>query len=48
VFIKKLGKVLPVIYDGKEVGVYKPDFVVENKIIIETKTRLVFLKNNLW
>jgi len=30
-------KVLPVLYGGKKVGNYKPDFIIENKIIIEIK-----------
>jgi GxxExxY protein len=30
-------KILPVIYEGKKVGIYKPDFIIENKIIIEVK-----------
>jgi len=30
-------KVLPIIYNQKKVGTYKPDFVIENKIIIEIK-----------
>ena len=42
---------LPVIYNGKKVGVYRPDFVIDNKIIIELKA-LPFLgnqeKQQLW
>lgn len=30
-------KVLPVTYEGKQIGVYRPDFIVESKIIIEIK-----------
>jgi len=30
-------KILPVIYENKKIGVYKPDFVIEDKIIIEIK-----------
>lgn len=30
-------KVLPVFYENQKIGIYKPDFVVDNKIIIETK-----------
>jgi GxxExxY protein len=30
-------KILPVIYEGRKIGNYKPDFVVEDKIIIEIK-----------
>lgn len=30
-------KILPVIYEGKKVGTYKPDFVVEDKVLIELK-----------
>ena len=38
-------KILPVLYDGKKVGTYKPDFVIDNKIIIETKAVPFMLKN---
>jgi len=30
-------KILNISYDGKKVGIYRPDFVVESKIIIEIK-----------
>jgi len=30
-------KILPVIYESKKVGTYKPDFVVEDKVLIELK-----------
>ncbi len=30
-------KALSVLYDGKKVGIYKPDFIIDNKIIIELK-----------
>jgi len=30
-------KILPVIYESKKVGIYKPDFVVEDKVLIELK-----------
>lgn len=30
-------KVLPVFYQGKKVGIYRPDFIIENKILIEIK-----------
>jgi len=30
-------KSLPIIYEGEKVGTYKPDFVVEDKIVIEIK-----------
>lgn len=30
-------KILPVVYKEKKIGIYKPDFVIENKIIIEIK-----------
>lgn len=30
-------KALPIIYNGKKIGTYKPDFIVGNKIIIEIK-----------
>jgi len=38
-------KVLPVIYNGKKIGVYKPDFIVGNKIIIEIKA-VPFMPND--
>jgi len=38
-------KVLPVIYDGKKVGTYKPDFVIENQVIIEIKA-VPFMSQN--
>ena len=28
---------LPVEYKGKKIGVYKPDFIIENKVILEIK-----------
>lgn len=44
-------KQLPVLYRGKKVGVYQPDFVVEDKIILELKA-LPFIgekeKKQLW
>ena len=33
-------KKLKIEYEGKEVGVYEPDFIVEDKIIVETKSVL--------
>src|SRR3989338_3976004 len=30
-------KILPVVYESKKVGIYKPDFVVEDKVLIELK-----------
>lgn len=30
-------KIIKITYEGKEVGRYKPDFVVEDKILIEVK-----------
>ncbi len=30
-------KTLPVIYERKKVGYYRPDFIVDNKILIEVK-----------
>jgi len=33
----KKEKALPVMYDGKKVGIYRPDFIIEDKIIIEIK-----------
>lgn len=42
-FIKEVQ--LPVIYEGKKIGVYKPDFLVDNKVIIEIKA-LEFIPQN--
>jgi len=30
-------KPINIIYDGEKIGVYKPDFIVDNKILIEIK-----------
>jgi GxxExxY protein len=30
-------KTLPILYDDKKVGTYKPDFTIENKILVEIK-----------
>ncbi|KPJ55340.1 hypothetical protein AMJ47_00510 [Parcubacteria bacterium DG_72] len=30
-------KILPVFYEDKKIGIYRPDFVIDNKIIIEIK-----------
>lgn len=30
-------KGLPITYEGKKIGIYKPDFVIDNKIILEIK-----------
>lgn len=38
-------KVLPVIYEDKKIGVYKPDFVIENKIIVEIKAVPIMSKS---
>lgn len=38
-------KVLPVLYNGEKVGTYKPDFIVEDKIIIEIKAVLFMPKD---
>ena len=38
-------KVVSVIYDGEKVGVYKPDFIVENKVIIEIKATEIMPKS---
>jgi GxxExxY protein len=37
-------KALPVFYQGKKVGTYKPDFIIENKILIEIKAVTVMPK----
>ena len=48
---KKIGinfeieKVLPVLYDGKKVGTYKPDLIIDDKIIIELKAVSLMPKN---
>lgn len=34
-------KRLPVIFEGKKVGIYVPDFLVEEKIIIELKAKQI-------
>ncbi len=36
--------ILPVRYKGTSVGTYKPDFIIDNKIIVEIKA-LLFLPN---
>ena len=38
-------KILPVLYDGKKVGIYKPDFVIDDKIIVEMKAVPFMLKD---
>ena len=30
-------KNIPILYDGKNIGVYQPDFVIEDKVIVELK-----------
>src|SRR3989344_4938599 len=37
-------KSLDVLYDGEKIGVYKPDFVVDDKIILEIKANEI----NFW
>jgi len=37
-------KKIPILYNGKNIGLYQPDFVVDNKIIVELKA-LPFLGN---
>lgn len=39
-------KALPVIYNGKKVGIYKPDFIIDNKIIVEIKAVSFMPKHN--
>lgn len=39
-------KLLPVIYQGKKIGIYKPDFIVDSKIIIEVKAIPFVPKNS--
>ncbi len=31
-------KRIKILYDGKQIGIYEPDFVVEDKIIVEIKS----------
>jgi len=38
-------KGLPIIYENKKIGLYKPDFIIDKKIIIEIKAVPVMLKN---
>jgi GxxExxY protein len=40
-------KVIPVIYEGINVGVYKPDFIVEDKILIEIKAVPFIVRNHV-
>lgn len=37
-------KSLPVKYKGKKVGIYKPDFIIENKVVLELKAVPVITK----
>lgn len=37
--------VIDVTYDGKKIGLYRPDFIIDNKIIIEVKA-VEFLPKN--
>jgi len=44
-------KIVPIIYEGKKVGAYTPDFVVDEKIILELKhlPQLTFReKKQIW
>jgi GxxExxY protein len=34
----EIEKSLPVFYENKKIGTYRPDFIVDNKIIIEIKS----------
>lgn len=44
-------KSIPIFYNKKKIGIYRPDFVIENKVIVELKT-LPFIgaqqKRQLW
>ncbi len=40
-------KRLPVYYQGKKVGVYVPDLVINDKILIELKAKSILLKEDL-
>lgn len=33
----KIEQTLPVVYEGIKVGTYRPDFIVDNKVLIELK-----------
>jgi GxxExxY protein len=37
-------KRLPIEYEGKKVGIYEPDFIIDDKIIVEIKSVLVMPK----
>lgn len=37
-------KTLEVAYKGKKIGVYRPDFIIENKVILEIKAALQLAK----
>ncbi len=36
---------LPVEYKGKKIGVYKPDFIIENKVVLEIKVAPMITKS---
>jgi len=38
--------IIDVVYEGKKAGVYRPDFVVDNKIILELKATEFLPKND--
>lgn len=40
-------KQLPVLYEGKKMGVYIPDLIVEEKILIEIKAKSFILKQDI-
>jgi GxxExxY protein len=40
-------KQIPIYYNGKKVGVYTPDLIVNNKIIIELKAKPQLLKSDI-
>jgi len=39
-------KRIPVVYEGKQVGIYTPDLVVDEKILIELKAKPMLMKQD--
>jgi GxxExxY protein len=37
-------KSLPVLYKGHKIGIYQPDFIIENKVILELKAVPILTK----
>ena len=38
-------KTLPVVYKKKKIGVYRPDFIIEDKVILEVKVASVITRS---